>query len=958
MPSRVITASVTSGYSADKKGGSYITFGDILSDTGPVSNGRITGGTLYLSSYKSYSSSFYLDIIYGTSSDGIVVGNTINYTSNSSTHASTEDLDTWYDGLLSMEASTITLGVIATSGTGNKINIRDVCDLTLTIEYEETSTPCTPPTTVTVTPSTVDAGTTATLSWSGAEAGTNNPINCYVVFISSYATGGFSELTETGADVTSCTVTAPDTMGATYYYRVATVDTVDGSAEMSTATGSLTAKTYGSCKAPTTIQVSSDNVAPGANITLSWSGAEGGTNNPIASYQVYRAASLDGSYSYLTNISTTATSGSTTVTAPTVNGETYYYRIVANGDKSGYGSGYSDAYATLTCSFTAPTAPTTVTIAGGSTAYARPGTYVSLTWSGAEDGVNNPIGGFSIYQGSSLYVGELSPLTTSYPVISHDSVSGEYAYSVVALGAYSNSPASEARSVLTYGDPKAPTSLSVSDPNPDAGTTVTLSWEGASAGFYNGIVGFNVYRATTDEENYELYKEVTVMATSSSCEITAPTTMGESHYYKVETIGARSNSGMPVIYIGVTAKIYTACTPPTNVQLSSTTAEPGANAVLSWTAGSAGTNNPITGYSIFRKENSGSYALLQDLDASATNLIVSAPASMGSSYTYYIITRGTKSGYDSPASSTVTLSTYAYSACSAPTTVTLSATIAENDVTLSWSGASAGTGNPISGYRIRYQDSSDNVNWGTAQALKTVSTTATSGSTSVSPPATRGYYRRFLVQTIGTASGYDSGSKTGTPSLRKNRVPTAPAFRSGNTTYVSDPFVRLQLGTDPDGHALTLMLSVDNGTAFSGSTLTRLQNLGIGAHIIRAWSVDSLGASSAVTQHTLTVVDAGFTDPVLTVGETFVKAIHINELRSRINELRSYFGLAAYPWSNAPVAGETGLVSWRDHVLELRAALEDAYSDVGMAIPSWTDLPVNCPKAEAINELREAAQAI
>ena len=74
--------------------------------------------------------------------------------------------------------------------------------------------------------------------------------------------------------------------------------------------------------------------------------------------------------------------------------------------------------------------------------------------------------------------------------------------------------------------------------------------------------------------------------------------------------------------------------------------------------------------------------------------------------------------------------------------------------------------------------------------------------------------------------------------------------------------------------------------------------------------------------------------------------------------LRTYYGLTAYVWSAAPKAGETGLVSWRDHVLELRTALEEAYADVGLDAPAWVELPVNCPKAAAIDELREAAQAI
>ncbi|MDV2887986.1 hypothetical protein RYX45_22725, partial [Alkalihalophilus pseudofirmus] len=86
-----------------------------------------------------------------------------------------------------------------------------------------------------------------------------------------------------------------------------------------------------------------------------------------------------------------------------------------------------------------------------------------------------------------------------------------------------------------------------------------------------------------------------------------------------------------------------------------------------------------------------------------------------------------------------------------PTSCTVSPTLAEGDVTLSWSGASGGINNTISSYEIQYSDSADNITWGAWTALTTVTTTASSGSVSVAPPSTRGNYRRFRVRTRGTA---------------------------------------------------------------------------------------------------------------------------------------------------------------------------------------------------------------
>ncbi len=955
MPSRVITASITSGSNTDKKGGTYVTFGNITSDTGPVWDGEPTSATLYLSKFKTYSASFYLDVIYGGNS-GTYVASTGTLDSDSTNHSSTEDLEDLSEELLTSDVSTITLGVVSTSGTGNKINIRDGCTLTLTINYESKYGPCTAPTSVSLASTTVDAGASTTLSWSGASAGKNNPIRGYVIYRSTSASSGYAELTTTTS--TSYSVTAPSTMGSKYYYKVATLDTIDGSQYLSTVYATLTARTYSACTAPTAVSVSSTGVAPSASVTLSWSGAAAGTNNAITGYQIYRATSATGSYSLLTSVSATATSGSTSVTAPSASGSSYYYKVLTVGTKSGYNSGQSSKYATLTCTFTAPSAPSTVTIGGSTSAYALSGANVTLAWSGASAGTNNAITGYAIYRDGAVYVEKVAATTDSYSVPAHSTAGSKYAYTVITLGTHSNSAASSAQTVYTYSNPSAPSSVSVSMSTPDAGTDVTLSWSGAAAGSYNAIASYKIYRATSATGSYSLLTTVTSTATSGSCTVTAPTTMGSSYYYKVQTVGARSSSGQSSVYAAVTAKTYTVCTTPGNVALSSTLVMPGASATLSWSASSSGTNNALTGYAVYRKEGSGSYALLQSLNTSTTSLTVSAPTTPGSSYTYYVVALGTKAGYDSAASSAVTLSSYAYTACAAPSSVTLSAELAEDSAVLFWSGAAAGVSNPITGYKISYQESSNGSSWGTKQTLKTVTSSSASGSLSVAPPAARGAYRRFLIQTIGTASGFDSAEVVCQTLLRKNRAPEAPVFLSGSETYVHNPLIRLRYGDEPDGQSQTLMLSVDNGTAEAVAAESRLQDLAFGEHIIRAYSLDTMGAASPVTAHTLTVIDSGFTDPVLTAGQTFVKAVHINELRARINTLRAYYGLSAYGWSAAPVAGETGLVSWRDHVLELRNALADAYASVGLAVPAWTDLPVNCPKAIAIDELREAVQAI
>lgn len=187
------------------------------------------------------------------------------------------------------------------------------------------------------------------------------------------------------------------------------------------------------------------------------------------------------------------------------------------------------------------------------------------------------------------------------------------------------------------------------------------------------------------------------------------------------------------------------------------------------------------------------------------------------------------SGVIDNSSYTVLSSPLLITSCGAPTSCSVSSTVAEGTVTLSWSGASGGTNNAISSYEIQYSDSSNNSTWGSWTALTTVTTTATSGSVSVAPPATRGYYRRFQVRTRGTAgASYYSGWKISTNSVRKNTVPNPPATVTATPVVYSNETVTLSwsgtvAGTSPiKGYMIASRTSADNSTWSAWSVLTTL----------------------------------------------------------------------------------------------------------------------------------------
>ncbi len=411
----------------------------------PIANASITSGTLYLNSVKTYSSVVYLDFSLGSGS-----GSTGTFSSNSSAHSETLNLNGYNNALLTAGSGTISFTVRRTnSGSGNLLNIRDGMSGTLTLNYN---------------------------------------LN------------------------------------------------------------------YTACGAPTAVSVGANNVAPSASVTLSWSGASAGTGNAITGYQIYRATSAAGTYSLLNTVSTSAGSGSVAVAAPTSSGSSYYYKVLTVGTVSGYSSGQSSAYATLTCSFSAPTAPTTVTIAGqAANGYGSAGQqFIVLAWSGGKPGTNNPITGHLLYRnGVLLAINTSTDASANWYITAEASPGSSASYHIITKGQYSNSAASVTRLLFTYGHPTAPASVSVSQPAANAGAAVTLSWSDAAAGSYNDIAGYDVYRATTASGTYTLLTSVSSATGSGSCTVNANTTAGAGYYYKVITKGTRSNSGMSAVYATV-----------------------------------------------------------------------------------------------------------------------------------------------------------------------------------------------------------------------------------------------------------------------------------------------------------------------------------------------------------------------------------------------------------------------
>jgi hypothetical protein len=105
----------------------------------------------------------------------------------------------------------------------------------------------------------------------------------------------------------------------------------------------------------------------------------------------------------------------------------------------------------------------------------------------------------------------------------------------------------------------------------------------------------------------------------------------------------------------------------------------------------------------------------------------------------------------------------------------------------------------------------------------------------------------------------------------------------------------------------------------------------------------------------------GFTDATLLARTTLVKALHVSELRSAIDTLRSRWSLGAFAWTDPTLTVRSTSLK-AVHLTELRTALAQAYTAAGRTPPTYTDPVLTARatliKATHINELRAAVRGL
>ena len=105
---------------------------------------------------------------------------------------------------------------------------------------------------------------------------------------------------------------------------------------------------------------------------------------------------------------------------------------------------------------------------------------------------------------------------------------------------------------------------------------------------------------------------------------------------------------------------------------------------------------------------------------------------------------------------------------------------------------------------------------------------------------------------------------------------------------------------------------------------------------------------------------SGFTDQI-SLEPTVIRVPHVNELRDRIDQQRSFFGLAPFVWTDSMVMPWVTPVK-AVHLTELRTALDEAYAAAGRGAPTYTDSEIvpGVTQVRAVHwsELRAATSAL
>ena len=352
---------------------------------------------------------------------------------------------------------------------------------------------------------------------------------------------------------------------------------------------------------------------------------------------------------------------------------------------------------------------------------------------------------------------------------------------------------------VTYEDPASISSISLTNTSLALNKTTTLSWKVSTS----YVDHFEVQRKINSGSWTSFSKPEALSLTVSSS-----STSGDVYYYRVRSIYCGSYSSWSDM-VSLTTSLTTASAPQSltvtlgdgdAVSSPFYVANPSSSQTytLKWTKpSSAGTNNTITGYNIYRSTSSSSKgSQLNTSLVTGTSYTITPHSTAGNTYYYYVlpVNSNTDAGACTSYSSAYQLTTVAKPDPAIISSVNVSSNTVSANFTASWAAATAITG-ATSQYIIYVQDTAGNIlNYSDV-------ITGTSGTVDISS-VSNGSQFKIVLQTLtfGNNSPYSSWV--------------------GNSTYATT-FTK---GSSVSFSNTTLNITSDNGTnatlAFKTITLS------------------------------------------------------------------------------------------------------------------------------------------
>jgi hypothetical protein len=159
----------------------------------------------------------------------------------------------------------------------------------------------------------------------------------------------------------------------------------------------------------------------------------------------------------------------------------------------------------------------------------------------------------------------------------------------------------------TYTDPVAPTEVLLSRTTAEPGGTAVLSWGGAQDGFYNEIVNYKIFK------NGALFQTVN----AEELTVTAPATKNAADTYTIQAVGSHGEASEISTVSAKLTCYYTAPSIPKATSDTTFSVDVNTAITITWGKSNNGTNNPLTGYHVYKNGT-----LFSSLSTNVTSLSV------------------------------------------------------------------------------------------------------------------------------------------------------------------------------------------------------------------------------------------------------------------------------------------------------------------------------------------------